>query len=63
MDWFNSSGPNKASTNSHESAISMTQGGNMLQNGKCNLEMIFYLVYVLKIVVKVWWTLTFAFFL
>ena len=41
MDWFNSSGPNKTSTNSHESAISMAQGGNMLQNGKQLFEVTF----------------------
>ena len=34
MDWFNSSGPNKTGANSHESNMSMTQGGNMLPNGR-----------------------------
>ena len=38
MDWFNSSGPNKTSSNSHESGISMAQGGNMLPNGKQNFN-------------------------
>ena len=41
MNWFNSAGPNKNSTNTHQSALDMAQNNGM-QNGKYCLTLILW---------------------